>query len=514
MSGRFEIAIAPSTPSTLFVAIAPSTSSTLLDEDENVDKKKLLGIFKSTDSGGTWNSTNAPDFCFDQCWYDMTLRVDPKDPNIVFAGGSVEFLRSTDGGANWTQLPVAERGSFIGPNRVEMHVDEHVLAFTPDGTKLYIGNDGGMYSTTDITSPLVNWTELNDTLAITQFYPGLSVHPSTPNLAYAGTQDNGIQLYTGSLSWKDDTCGDGGYTAFDGSIASVAYGACQEIEIRRTVDGGKNWIETDYGIDQEDKDRTQFIPPMVIDPSNPQTLYFGTFRLWQTRDSAGKWLPVSPDLTSGGGATIVAIAVAPSDTNTVYVGSSAHDSARPASPRIQVTNNALAGNAATWSNRSTGLPPRVVTHITVDSFDPATAYATFSGFASGADTEGHVFKTSNGGTNWTDISGNLPNLPVNDLVVDADLGNTLYIATDAGVMVSTNAGATWSSLGNGLPMRSGSCAGIEPQIPYPESRHPRPQRMGHSGTAGGHAAATRHHRPLAEHGQRRRRRFSADGYRI
>ena len=72
----------------------------------------------------------------------------------------------------------------------------------------------------------------------------------------------------------------------------------------RTVDGGKNWIETDYGIDQKDKDRTQFIPPMVIDPSNPQTLYFGTFRIWQTRDSAGKWLPISPDLTGGGGATL------------------------------------------------------------------------------------------------------------------------------------------------------------------------------------------------------------------
>ena len=104
-----------------------------------------------------------------------------------------------DGGASWTQLRL-RTGVLRGPDKVEMHVDEHVLAFTLDGSKLYIGNDGGMYSTTDISSSSVDWTELNDTLAITQFYPGLSVHPSNPNLALAGTQDNGVQLYTGTPS--------------------------------------------------------------------------------------------------------------------------------------------------------------------------------------------------------------------------------------------------------------------------------------------------------------------------
>jgi hypothetical protein len=84
----------------------------------------------------------------------------------------------------------------------------------------------------------------------------------------------------------------------------------------------------------------------------------------------------------------------------------------------------------------------------VSPIDPGTAFVTYSGFST---SQGHVFKTTDSGASWTDISGNLPNLPVNDLVVDADIPDTLYIGTDAGVMVTTDAGTTWTTLGNGLP---------------------------------------------------------------
>src|SRR5439155_8113423 len=113
------------------------------------------------------------------------------------------------------------------------------------------------------------------------------------------------------------------------------------------------------------------------------------------------------------------------------------------------------GTAATWIDRSAGLPPRTVTHIAVDPIDSATAYVSFSGFPPatgfGADPGGHVFKTTDGGASWTDISGNLPSVPVNAIVVDPDIPQTFYIATDAGVMVTADGGGTWSSLGKGLP---------------------------------------------------------------
>ena len=425
--GRIEIAIAPSTPTTLYVAIQKAPAAT---------DGSLLGIYKTTDSGNTWNNTNAPDICASvgQCWYDMTIRVHPKNPDIVFAFGSLTLARTVNGGSSWTSL------SRVGANGVQIHTDEHYLAFTNDGTKLYIGNDGGVYSTTNITDARVNWTALNDTLSITQFYPGLSIHPTDSNISYAGAQDNGTQRFDGASSWTNVTCGDGGFTVIDPAIPTVAYAACQFIDIRRTTNTGASWARSVYGIDQ--KDNTQFISPLAIDPSNSQILYFGTYRVWQSLDGAGKFSAASPDL-SAGRSTIKTIAPAPGDPNTVYAGF--------ANGKVFMTSNALKGPNSSWVDRSSGLPTRSVTQITVDPIDPATAYITFSGFSLGVGITGHVFKTTNGGQNWNDISASLADIPVNALVVDPDIPDTLYIGTDAGVMVSTDAGSTWSTLGNGLP---------------------------------------------------------------
>ena len=131
--------------------------------------------------------------------------------------GALGIFRSLDGGLTWTSP------SQTGPNRVQIHVDEHFFAFTPDGSKLYIANDGGIFSTTDVTAPAaqVNWTNLGGTLAITQFYPGISIDPANPSNGLGGTQDNGTQQYSGSANWSTIVCGDGGYTLIDPLIPSL-----------------------------------------------------------------------------------------------------------------------------------------------------------------------------------------------------------------------------------------------------------------------------------------------------
>src|SRR5262249_35827611 len=154
-----------------------------------------------------------------------------------------------------------------------------------------------------------------------QFYPGMSMDPGTSGVGIAGAQDNGTQWYDGAGNWENVTCGDGGFTILDPSFPALAYGACQRIQILRTLglNGTSPWMTISGGIDPTDN--AQFISPFVADPSNPQTIYFGTFRVWQSRDSGFQWSP-GPDLT-GGPATLKSIAVAPSDSNTVYAGTSA-----------------------------------------------------------------------------------------------------------------------------------------------------------------------------------------------
>lgn len=422
--GRATIALAPSASSTLYVQIQNSSAAAF---------GTLLGIYKSVDALTTWTKLSIPISTQwgNALWYDNPIIVSPTDPNIVVAGGLLIY-RSLDGGVTWSEP------SQLGPNGSYLHVDEHVFAFTPDGATLYIGGDGGIYNTADISAARVNWNQLNSTLAITQFYPGISISPSDPQVALAGAQDNGTQRFGGSVSWNNVACGDGGYTAIDPSEAGFAYASCQNISPRRTLDvSGTAWIPAAYGI--APSDAAQFIAPFVIDPSNPQTLYFGTYRLWQTQDSAGRWKLVSGDLTGGRKGTITTLAVAPTDPNTIYAGTS--------NGKVQVTADMQDGANAVFADVSAGLPNLSITNIAVDPVDPATAYVTFSGFT-GA---GHIYKTTNRGANWADNSGNLPNIPVNGLVIDPDLPLTLYAATDAGVMVSTDGGATWSTLGNGLP---------------------------------------------------------------
>ncbi len=379
-AGRIELAVSKAAPSTLFAQVQDSSTANF---------GALLGVYKSTDAGLTWNKLPISGALAaqwgDQLWYDNTLRVSPVDPNLVYAG-ALQLYRSLDGGTTWT-MPVQ-----TGPNGVVLHVDHHYLAFTPDGSKLYIGNDGGVYSTTDISASRVNWNSLNSTLAITQFYPGMTIDPANPQSALGGAQDNGTQRFGGDRNWSEVTCGDGGYAAIDPSLPEMAYGACQEIAVRRTLDlfdDTLGWLPAQYGLDQTDT--TQFIAPLAIDAANPQNLYFGTFRVWQSTDGAGRWNAISPDLSGGKKGTLKTIAVAPSDSNTVYAGTT--------NGKIQVTSDVQHGTAARWIDRSAGLAPRTITKITVDPLNASVAYATFSGFpTAGGDSGGHIFRTGDGGS--------------------------------------------------------------------------------------------------------------------
>jgi hypothetical protein len=181
-----------------------------------------------------------------------------------------------------------------------------------------------------------------------------------------------------------------------------------------------------------------YIPPLVMDPSYPKRLYYGTNRVYQTLDGAGSWTAISPALTQST-VGIVTIAVAPSDPNTVYTGMT--------NGTVFMTRNALSGTGASWTARN--LPfTQDITQLTVDPGDPLTVWAAT---ASPIPVQGHVYRSTDGGMTWTGLSNGLPKIPVNDIVLDPDISNTIYAATDIGVYRSVDGGQSWLPLGTALP---------------------------------------------------------------
>ncbi len=430
--GEIQLAMAPSSPTTLYVSIQGIGTFAPLSPNS---------IFKSTDGGATWNPTVANPFVSTgrpAGNKGMVLAVHPTNANIVFVGEQ-DLYRSLDGGLTWAVVTSSASGAVNS-----LFGDIRSFGFSANGATLYVGCDGGPWSTTDAANQVVNWTNLTSTLAITQFYPGLSIHPTNPGITFAGSQDQGVQQYTGLPAWTTVQGCDGGWTAIDPVQPNNVYVVCETgtVQLLKSINGGGTFASAQAGINSAD--RVAFIPPMVMDPSNPQNLYFGTYRIYQTTNGASTWAPISGDLTAGvNGPTISAISVAPSDSNRVYVGTS--------DGRVQTTGNATAGGAAIWTNVTGTLPNRSVSQVVVDPSNASTAYAIMSGFTFAPDNQGHVFKTINAGITWTDISGNLPNIPADDLVVDPDVLNTLYLATDIGVYSTINGGTTWTPMATGLP---------------------------------------------------------------
>jgi photosystem II stability/assembly factor-like uncharacterized protein len=448
--GKIALAVAPSAPMTIYAGIA----------DISQKSESLLGVFKTTDGGATWTQlTAAPDYCgpsgAKQCYFDNVIGVAPNNANVVLLGGSETInskgyagtiFLSLDGGSSWKDITNDSAGGGV-------HPDAHAIAFSADGSTMYVGTDGGAWSASLSGTGVGAWNNLNDTLALSQFYPGMSIDPTDPNNAFAGSQDNGSQEYIGNLSWYYIGCGDGGQTAFDYSDLNTLYIGCFYVPpnqppefLFRLTANPPTGVAIATGIDGSDPGWP--IPPLTMDPSNPNTLYFGTNRVYQTTNQGDAWTAISIDLTTDSDpltSTLSAIDVAPSDPGTVYAGTN--------DGLLWVTNEATTSSSPVWSPISTGTPNRSVTAIAADPGDGQVVYAAFSGFSGFSDALGHVFRSSDGGSRWTDISGSLPNIPVNDVVVDPDIANTIYIGTDIGVFEGTNPGTgwQWTPFGTSLP---------------------------------------------------------------
>ncbi|NWF49877.1 MAG: T9SS type A sorting domain-containing protein [Ignavibacteriaceae bacterium] len=430
--GRIELAVSNSNPLVAYVSML----------DLNTYGVGIMGI--TTDGGGSWYSITVPgpsysgasNYAGTQAWYDNILSVDPDNPAVLYAGG-IDFWKSNNNGNSWTQKTnwYVQSGA---PQYV--HADHHAIQFAPSNSNImYLGTDGGMFKSTNKGE---NWSAINNGLYITQFYYG-AVAPNGTKY-YGGTQDNGTLATNGSTSWFEILGGDGGATEVDFVNPNNIYMEYVNFAFYKSTDGGASYFKAMNGIPTGPNlfdgttDRTLFITPFTMDPNNSSTIVGGTYRVWRTTNGASNWSAISSDLTGDGsgtnGAKISAVTVAKGNSNVIYVGCT--------NGRVQVTTNA----GSNWNLRNSGLPNAYVTRISTDANNPAVAYVSFSGFLSG----NKVFKTTDYGQSWTNASGNLPNIPVNCLLVNPSDANTVFAGTDLGVFTTTNSGNTWTQDNTGM----------------------------------------------------------------
>jgi photosystem II stability/assembly factor-like uncharacterized protein len=419
VNGRIGLAISDSNPQILYAIYADLIGN-------------FAGVYKTTNSGDSWarvNDGTLSGMYSNFGWWFGQIRVDPLNPERVFTLG-LNAYRSTTGGASW---------SLMGSN---MHVDHHALEWAPtgNGQLMYEGNDGGLYVSQNAS---VSWTEITG-LPITQFYT-LEVDHLMPQRRYGGTQDNGTnRTLSGSLNdWFEIFGGDGFYVNVDPTNNNFVYAESQYGNLGRSTNGGAGFLGALNGI--SGSDRMNWSTPVVFDPTDPQVLYYGANRLYKSTNRAALWTAISADLSDGnpGSAgvvygTITTVAAAATNPQVVYAGT---DDAN-----VWVTQNG-GGN---WTRIDAALPERWITRVAVDPNQAAIAYVTLSGFRDD-DPLAHVFRTTDFGATWTPISSNLPEAPVNDLVIDTINPSTLYVATDVGVYVTADLGGSWATLGADLP---------------------------------------------------------------
>ncbi|MCX6269248.1 MAG: hypothetical protein NTW16_18170 [Bacteroidetes bacterium] len=385
-----------------------------------------VAVFKSADAGQSWTRTNdgfLNSMNSNFGWYFGQIRVDPENPNRVYVMG-VSLYRTDDGGNNWTDI-----------SSWDLHVDHHAMYFDEANNRILEGNDGGLFLSNNNGD---SWYKINN-LPLTQFY-AIDIDYQFPERIYGGTQDNNtIRTTTGGTSdWEPILGGDGMYTLVDYTDPNTIYAEYQWGNLFRSDDGG---FSMNYIAGPMSGDRVNWSAPLVMHPVDPSILYFGTYRVWKSTDRGDTWLPVSNDLTAGIDQyfyTITTLAISPVNPSIVVAGSG--------DGKVHVSSNA----GQSWQDISAGLPNRWITKVAADPFNAQTIFATLSGFRWDEPLP-HVFKSTNLGLTWTDITGNLPEFPVNDIALDPDLPGRIIVATDAGIYGTTNGGQYWYWIWDELP---------------------------------------------------------------
>ena len=377
-------------------------------------------------------------------WVFGQMRVDPNDENTIYTMG-LALNVSNDGGKTFRRLG-------------GMHGDHHGLWIDPDNSNYIVNvNDGGIVISYDKGK---TWRQFLHNLPLCQFF-NIAYDMDKPFRVYGSMQDHGsyrgvVDLKRGrnkipEVDFERAPGGEGSSHAIDPTNPNIVYSAGFYGQLNRTDlsvprKEGEKYILPRQN-ENEPKLRGQWVAPFIISPHNSNTIYHGMQYLFRSRDRGDSWERISKDLTYNVKAkmgdipyqTIFSISESPLKFGLIYVGTD--------DGKVHVTMD----GGKTWKEIMRGLPyQKWVSELVASAYDLSTVYMTQNGKRDD-DFAAYVWKSTNYGITWVDISGNIPLGPVNVIKEDPLNKDILYVGTDIGVYVTTDGGKKWDILGGNLP---------------------------------------------------------------
>ena len=472
--GRIDLAVSPSDSSVMYAQVAdPGT----------IVEFGMYGVWRTQNGGNTWNAVSTEsDFvgCLvgdgRQNWYNQGVIVHPTNPEVIFLN-TTDTFRSVDRGNTLENVTCSySDGPLVG---TYVHVDRHGMHFVGgDPNKLLLATDGGLYYTENAQAEdprNIAFVDLNSNLGTIEFYSGdISANFATANagLAIGGAQDNGTSVATWNgarvpTNWVKRFGGDGISSRIEPKQENRIYLEYQNGNMRISTSGPFGEF-TGGGWPWEEEEPKAFLFPFEIDRHNCpgstcDKLIAGTYRVWETNSGGltpNAWYPNSPDLTKGvlqGRSIINRLRYAIPDSGAAIAGTN------DGNVWVGWEMGQGAPNSATWTDvtgNNTVLPNRPVLDTVSHGTDPWIFYAAVGGFNQNTpETPGHIFRLeclSDFCTNftWQNKSGNLPNVPVNSVMVNPHLPNQVFAGTDWGLFFTddiTLEQPIWFRFEEGLP---------------------------------------------------------------
>jgi photosystem II stability/assembly factor-like uncharacterized protein len=341
--------------------------------------------------------------------------------------GAVVVYASTDGGSSFNQIT----NWYNSGTYTAVHADLHYIAPNPLTNKMFFCNDGGLYKFNESNS---KWKDLSNGLVITQFYK-IAVAQIDTSFIIGGTQDNGGRQRLSNGNWTETNGGDAMCQGIDKDNDQTIYTTYTYGQLYRSYD---RWAADQYfDITPDPNENGDWIAPFELAPSNNNTIVAGYNNIFASTDQGNSWNKLTNNSTNA--TPYTHIAIAPNNTNYIYACNGA---------RIFTTKNF----GTTWTSKgiaNAGVNVNI-SSLCIHPKNEEIVYYTKSGYGD----KRKIYKSLDAGLTYNNISYNLPNMPVNAMVIDdgTDSANVeLYVATDVGVFFKKDADTIWQYYGQGIP---------------------------------------------------------------